>query len=332
MLPLAVLLVSFTASAEAPPRAAQVHKRVVVLDIETQGKVDGELAQSLGLLLPTSVRKAEDPSTQVLSMADARALVGAQATRAKLGCTGDSDCLAELGGALGADEIITGRLARVGSTYLIELRRIEAHRIRPLGSALGKVRGPSDDLVVVVEQLVPQLYGKPAPATAAPAPASSASTAPAPSAPPPDAAARAQVPPAESRPLDAAPAAADPASSEPAGGLATSTTYDGPSLAVPVTLMVAGSFVAVAGIVVAVNAAQVHSDVDDQQGFDAPLTVTRADYQRAGVLYPVGWGIAALGVGAVGAGIWMAVNQPHPVPVTVAATPHGAMLAARGSF
>ena len=262
------------------------------------------MAKSLGLVLPEAVRKAEDRDTQVMSMADARALVGLQASRSRLGCTSDSDCISELGGALGADEMIVGQLAQVGSTYILELRRIDVRHARVLGSAVDKVEGRPDDLVAMTEALAPKLYGaapsKPAAATAAPA--LSPSTYP--------------LPP-------------------PAGGLtATSTPEPEPSRALPLALLVSGAVLVAGGVGCIVYSSSVHGAVDDQQlggpNEGAP-TVTRSQYQTAGTLYPIGWGAAVVGAGAAAFGVWGLVHHDEP-PVAVAPTPGGAMVAARGSF
>ena len=291
MLPLALL---FVVSAAAPD--VRVHRtRVVVMDIDTTGNVDAGVAKSLGLVLPTAVRKSADASAQVLSLSDARALLGLQQTRSRLGCSSDSDCLAELGGALGADELIVGRLAQVGSTYLLELRRIDTHHARVLGSAVAKTDGRPDELVAMTESLVPQLYGASVPA------------------PTTDKAAAAPV----------------------GGLMAsTAASAPQPSRAIPVTLLVAGSVLVSDGVGCIVYSGGVHSSVDAQQpgqpNEDAP-TVTRSQYQQAGTLYPIGWGAAIVGAGLAGFGIYGLVHHDS-TQVMVAPTQGGAVVAARGSF
>ncbi|MBS2027272.1 MAG: hypothetical protein JST54_05140 [Deltaproteobacteria bacterium] len=301
MLPLPLLLASWTATAEVRP----AHKRVVVMDIETTGRVDPAVAKSLGLVLPEAVRKAEDKNTQVMSMGDARALVGLQTSRARLGCSSDSDCISELGGALGADEMIVGQLAQVGSTYILELRRIDVRHARVLGSAVDKVEGRPDDLVTTTETLVPQLYG------AAKSNSATANAAPAPS-----------------------PYPTPPPADGPTTTTTTTTTAPEPSRALPVALLVSGAVLVAGGVGCIVYSSGVHGAVDDQQpggpNAGAP-TVTRSQYQTAGTLYPVGWGAAVVGAGAAAFGIWELLQHDAP-PVAMAPTPGGAMVAARGSF
>jgi hypothetical protein len=66
--------------------------------------------------------------------------------------------MAELGGALGADELVTGRLGRLGDTFVVELRRVEVAGARSLGSATRTVRKP-DAIASAVVALVSELYG-----------------------------------------------------------------------------------------------------------------------------------------------------------------------------
>jgi hypothetical protein len=77
--------------------------------------------------------------------------------------------MAELGGALGADEIVAGRLGRLGETFVLELRRVEVAQARSLGSATRTVRR-ADALASAVVALVAQLFAPPSSPAATGAP------------------------------------------------------------------------------------------------------------------------------------------------------------------
>ncbi|HET8733734.1 MAG TPA: hypothetical protein VFM45_08185, partial [Anaeromyxobacteraceae bacterium] len=149
--PLALAL----ALAAAPEPAT--HK-IAVLRLEASG-VAPELAESATALVPTEVRRLR-PQSRVFSSEDVRALLTHQKDRLVLGCGSDAACMAELGGALGADEIVAGRLGRLGETFVVELRRVEVAQARSLGSATRTVRRP-DAIASAVVALVGELFGGP---------------------------------------------------------------------------------------------------------------------------------------------------------------------------
>ncbi|MCM2334362.1 MAG: hypothetical protein NDI82_10495, partial [Anaeromyxobacteraceae bacterium] len=147
----------------ASPEAAG--PKIAVLRLEASG-VAPELAETATALVPTEVRRLR-PQSRVFSSEDVRALLTHQKDRLMLGCGADAACMAELGGALGADEIVAGRLGRLGETYVLELRRVEVAQARSLGSATRTVRR-ADALASAVVALVGELFGAPAAGLAGP--------------------------------------------------------------------------------------------------------------------------------------------------------------------
>jgi hypothetical protein len=161
VLPLLVLALALGAAPE-PAR-----HQIAVLKLEASG-VPAELAESASALVPTEVRRLR-PQSRVFSSEDVRALLTHQKDRIVLGCGVDAACMAELGGALGADEIVAGRLGRLGETYVLEVRRVDVAGARSLGSATRTVRR-ADALAAAVVALVGEVFGAvvgPADATAA---------------------------------------------------------------------------------------------------------------------------------------------------------------------
>jgi len=171
----------------AGPGPGPAEHKIAILRLEASG-VAAELAESATALIPTEVRRLR-PESRVFSSEDVRALLTHQKDRIVLGCGADAGCMAELGGALGADEIVAGRLGRLGDTYVVELRRVEVAQARSLGSATRTVRRP-DAIASAVVALVAEIFGAPgtpgAAAGAAPA-GGAAPGAPAPAALPPGA-------------------------------------------------------------------------------------------------------------------------------------------------
>ncbi|MBK9518482.1 MAG: hypothetical protein IPO09_14250 [Anaeromyxobacter sp.] len=159
MLPLLALALALAADPAAPATApAPARHQIAVLRLEASG-VPPELAESATALVPTEVRRFR-PESRVLSSEDVRALLTHQKDRLMLGCGGDAACLVELGGALGADELVAGRLGRLGETWVVELRRVEVAQARSLGSATRTVRR-ADAIASAVVALVAELFGAP---------------------------------------------------------------------------------------------------------------------------------------------------------------------------
>ena len=163
---LALSLLALTLALAAPPAAVPpaaspgkpAPSKIAVLRLEAAG-VAPELAESATALVPTEVRRLR-PESRVFSSEDVRALLTHQKDRLMLGCGADAACMAELGGALGADEIVTGRLGRLGETWVVELRRVDVAQARSLGSATRTVRRP-EAIASAVVALVAELFGGP---------------------------------------------------------------------------------------------------------------------------------------------------------------------------
>jgi hypothetical protein len=151
-LPILALALALGAGPDAPQ-----HK-IAILRLEASG-VPAELAESASALIPTEVRRLR-PESRVFSSEDVRALLTHQKDRMVLGCGVDAACMAELGGALGADEIVAGRLGRLGETYVLELRRVEVVKAVSLGSATRTVRR-ADALASAVVALLGEIFGAP---------------------------------------------------------------------------------------------------------------------------------------------------------------------------
>ncbi|RMG19773.1 MAG: hypothetical protein D6729_04420, partial [Deltaproteobacteria bacterium] len=62
---------------------------------------------------------------QVIGASEIQALLGLEAQRQLLGCSEDSSCLAEIGGALGAERALTGDVARIGSSLVVNLSLLD---------------------------------------------------------------------------------------------------------------------------------------------------------------------------------------------------------------
>jgi hypothetical protein len=113
-----------------------------------------------------------DQGFDVLTNADVAAVLGVEKQKQLMGCS-ESNCLTELGGAIGADYIVRGNLASVGDRVALTMTLIDSR-----GAVVNEVRSSkigkgSGQVLDAIEKLVPGLV---APVTSKLAPPAAAAT------------------------------------------------------------------------------------------------------------------------------------------------------------
>lgn len=149
------LLVAVLLSATAPALP-----KIAVMDVVVRAGVPTSVASVLSDGIVAEVRRRRARS-QVISADEIRAMLQVVGERQKLGCRGDKDvaCIAEIGGALGADQMVTGTLGKLGRTYVFSLKLIDVSRARVLRSASVNLKTHEDDeLLASATNLVAQLF------------------------------------------------------------------------------------------------------------------------------------------------------------------------------
>ncbi len=140
----------------APPPKA--NPSVVVLDIQSGHGVSPDLAAALNDSLEVAVRKGAQ-GYRVIGASDVRAMLQFDAQKSKLGCQ-ETGCLAEIGGALGAQEVVTGSLVRLGDTFVLTLRRVDVAKALVIGDVSETVKGAKEEqLLDAVHDGATQLFG-----------------------------------------------------------------------------------------------------------------------------------------------------------------------------
>jgi hypothetical protein len=109
----------FLALAVATPEAG----RVLVMDLEGVG-VDAADADAATRVVAAAAAEVE--GVNVMSAADIRRLAALEADRLNAGCEQDASCLAEIAGAMGAEQVLFGSLSRLGSTTTVILSLYDA--------------------------------------------------------------------------------------------------------------------------------------------------------------------------------------------------------------
>jgi TolB-like protein len=174
---LALLLAAAArAAAPAPPR-----QKLAVLDVRPIGvdKARADLLSEVAVSEASRFRKLE-----TIGESEVSAMLGAERQRQLLGCKEDAACMAEIGGALGADFMLVGSLGKLGSLHRLDLKLMDARRAKVLARFGETVEGKEERLIAVtqrgVRELLGPVAGEPAAAPAEPAAAAPQAAAPGP--------------------------------------------------------------------------------------------------------------------------------------------------------
>ena len=147
------LAVATPAKPEAKP-ALRV-PRIAVLDIRPHGAVSQDIAQGVTAVTVLDIRRRAAPA-MVVGADEIRTMVGFEHEKELLGCT-EGSCIAEIGGALGAERLVLGSLSHFGDNYVLDLRLLDSRTAKVVaeGSARFKEEGALPDAVA---QSVAELF------------------------------------------------------------------------------------------------------------------------------------------------------------------------------
>jgi hypothetical protein len=170
----ACLLVLALALAASPPK-------LDVLQVAAGEGVPPSTAAAVTESLVAEVRRQS--GAEVITQREIASILSLENQKTMLGCSSD-ECMAELGGALGADRLVAADLAKLGESFLLHVRVVEVKKVRVSAQSDRRLRGGTIDdvldvLPAVVAELFPAMPGaQPAVATpSGPPPAAAAATA-----------------------------------------------------------------------------------------------------------------------------------------------------------
>lgn len=146
-----LVLVASVSVAEAAPQ------RIAVLEVMVEGGADPSMKGQLTARIADIVGRRE--GVEVIAPDDIRAVLEKEAERQLLGCDEES-CLAEIGGALGADVLIKGRVSKLQDGYGVSLSAVDATNAAPLGHASETWRGESIGLMELMVPMVDRVLAK----------------------------------------------------------------------------------------------------------------------------------------------------------------------------
>lgn len=144
-----VIVASILAAATAAmlaQSASGADGRVYVAKLRGGAGVDEAAATALEDAVLVAAKKAR-PDMTVIGRADVAMLADLRAEQEAAGCDAES-CAAEIADALGAPQIVTGKLSRVGSTWILSLTRLERGSLLVLARESVERQGNSAEVLI----------------------------------------------------------------------------------------------------------------------------------------------------------------------------------------
>jgi len=128
---------------------------VAVMEFASKGGVTQEQMDALGELLANDIR--ELGTFRVIGKSDIQAVLQYEEKKTLAGCNDDS-CIAEIGGALGAQYVVVGSVSLFGETYLLNLKVLDVKKISVVKGVSEKIKGGQDALLDATSAAVRQIF------------------------------------------------------------------------------------------------------------------------------------------------------------------------------
>jgi len=140
----------------AAPRARQA-LRLAMPDVKVSGELPPRQLAVLESSLLAEVRKLEGVSA--IGMGEIREMLSFEYQRQMMGCQADEACLAEIGGALGTDELVQASVIIEGQTANLSLKRINMRTARVAGAHTRRLaRAGGEELLGAVGPAIQELF------------------------------------------------------------------------------------------------------------------------------------------------------------------------------
>lgn len=299
----AITIFLLASVASAAPRT-----KVAVMEVRNvQGVPEGTAT----ILTDILVSEVAHSGMDVISKSDIAAIVGFEKQKSLLGCSDDSSCLAEIGGALGVDFMVTGQVGQIGSRFRLSLILVDVKKGKVAGRAADFCDRNEDALANAAQARIRELIGhiqaataerpaaKPAPTLSAVAPLPAKTTV--------------AVPTTAPAPVTAAPVPLPQAPEEPA---ARSSSWSQRKI-LGVSLTGGGGLLLVGGLAVGLKAKSMDSDLaaaSNNLGFYYDYPAKRDAVKRTALIADLLYGLGAATAG-VGGYLWFTDRPPQLVLV-----------------
>jgi hypothetical protein len=132
--------------------------KLAVLQVAPGEGVPPSTAAAITEALVAEVRRQS--GADVVTQREIASILSLENQKAMLGCSTDA-CMAELGGALGAERLVAGDMAKLGESFLLHVRVVEVKKVRVAAQADRRLRGGTiDDVLDVLPAVVAELFAR----------------------------------------------------------------------------------------------------------------------------------------------------------------------------
>jgi TolB-like protein len=118
--------------------------RIAVMEFASKGGVSQKQMDALSDLLANEIRGMG--KYRVIGKSDIRTALDIETQKNLVGCN-DESCIAEIGGALGVRWVIVGNISKFGDKFLLNLKIMDAEKIRVVKGVSQKVEGGEGELL-----------------------------------------------------------------------------------------------------------------------------------------------------------------------------------------
>lgn len=135
--------------------------KLVITEFSTAGGVEKETAALIADAVATEVKNRG--FFEPLTAKDVQTLIGLERQKQLLGCSEDSSqCLTELAGALGAPNVLSASIGRLGAAYQMNLQMLDATKAQVVGRST-RISTDLDGLRAQIPYAVAEATGTPLP-------------------------------------------------------------------------------------------------------------------------------------------------------------------------
>jgi TolB-like protein len=128
---------------------------IAVMEFSSKGGVTKAQMEAMEDLLSTVIRKLGD--FRVIGKSDLDSAMKLEQRKQIMGCRDDS-CVTEIVGALGVRWLVMGNVSLFGQTYLVNLKLIDAEKVRIVASVSENIKGEQDELIEAVPGMTRDLF------------------------------------------------------------------------------------------------------------------------------------------------------------------------------
>ena len=156
-MPVFVPIVLAIATTAATAATTTIESKLAVMPLVAK-RVPKDTARVLDDILVSAIHRLQ--RYRVIGTSDIKAMLGLERMKDALGCE-DVACAAEIGGALGADFLVSGSVGKLGDELFVSLALIDSARQEPVGRAQVKVAAREELYADAISKAVVELFGKP---------------------------------------------------------------------------------------------------------------------------------------------------------------------------